>query len=81
MYLATMANSYVKKYTCVPDESGWHDKETGTPIERMLGVPEVVEMVRSRWFKAVRFGDHSCEWLVLKDVYGVLHITLRVYNQ
>lgn len=46
----------------------------GLSIERYLGVPEVVAMVHSRYFKALRFGDHSVEYFVLKTPSGLIEV-------
>ena len=43
-------------------------------IERYLGVPEVVAMVHSPYFHALRFGDHSVEYFVLKTPHGTIEI-------
>ena len=43
-------------------------------IERYLGVPEVVAVVHSRYFHALRFGDHSVEYFVLKTPHGTIEI-------
>ena len=63
-----------KRYVFESLNSTFYCRNLGMFIERYLGVPEVVAVVHSRYFHALRFGDHSVEYFVLKTPHGTIEI-------
>lgn len=66
----------VTNYRHIFEEYGdtYYCHKLGMTIERFLGVPEVVAMVHNRYFHALRFGDHSVEYFVLKTPSGTIDV-------